>query len=395
MCSCIYIKRTPNPDDNDKPHISIVFAYVDDFVYTGSCKELIRKDIDQFRTIAKTTDPIWDARDLLGLEVTRNRKERTISLSMSKKIRTLYRALIKNYDLKERSRNVPIPLSGFITREEDIEKLPKDKQELLDEDGIKLYMSMIGSLIWIAGIRFDILTSLLYLTTATRGTRRHHLEMAWYCIQYLNRTHYIPLVLGGKDGIEVITHCDSSLGTGPRGRSIIGNMTQLGSRSGAIQATSKCTMYTYISIFEGEMDACSHAFKATNRVTNILKELQHQLCNTVKCYGDNNAVVDFVHGRGVAKGVRHMQLRMWYVREQHLAGNIEFDFIPGKLNPSDHLTKLADGTAHNVFTRAIMGLELLGEMNILETDKFMNEEDKQRVAKSEKEIQERLDGTIV
>ena len=37
---------------------------------------------------------------------------------------------------------------------------------------------------------------------------------------------------------------------------------------------------------------------------------------------DNKAMVNFINGEGAAKGVRHMELRMWYVRERYKQGNV-------------------------------------------------------------------------
>jgi hypothetical protein len=70
-------------------------------------------------------------------------------------------------------------------------------------------------------------------------------------------------------------------------------------------------------------------------------------------------MVRFVHGEGVAKGVRHMELRMWYVRERYKKGNVLVEWMTGKKIPADKLTKLGTREEHEGFTRDIMGLSLL------------------------------------
>ena len=50
--------------------------------------------------------------------------------------------------------------------------------------------------------------------------------------------------------------------------------------------------------------------------------------------------MDFLHGRGNPKGVRHMQLRMWYLREKILSGEIDFDHLADTLIVADRLTKV-------------------------------------------------------
>ena len=70
-------------------------------------------------------------------------------------------------------------------------------------------------------------------------------------------------------------------------------------------------------------------------------------------------MIEFVQGKGVAKGVRHMELRMWYVREKYMQGNIALDYMEGTVIPADKLTKLGNTVSHKKFTEDILGLRLL------------------------------------
>ena len=76
-------------------------------------------------------------------------------------------------------------------------------------------------------------------------------------------------------------------------------------------------------------------------------------------WSDNKAMVNFIHGEGVAKGVRHMELRMWYVRERYKEGNVVVDWMTGEEIPADKLTKLGTRETHEKFTRDVLGLSLL------------------------------------
>jgi len=76
-------------------------------------------------------------------------------------------------------------------------------------------------------------------------------------------------------------------------------------------------------------------------------------------FSDNEAMVEFVKGNGVAKGVRHVELRMWYIREQYQKGGMLFEHMKGTDIPVDHLTKLATVQDHVIFCTDIMGLGLL------------------------------------
>ena len=99
--------------------------------------------------------------------------------------------------------------------------------------------------------------------------------------------------------------------------------------------------------------------KRIRRVHNVLDELGIVLASVPCLFSDNTAMINFVHGDGVAKGVRHMELRMWYVREQYSTGGILLNYMPGVDIPTDKLTKLGTKESHAAFTRDIMGLNLL------------------------------------
>eukprot|EP01038_Epipyxis_sp_PR26KG_P014340 gene14340-19232_t len=79
-------------------------------------------------------------------------------------------------------------------------------------------------------------------------------------------------------------------------------------------------------------------------------------------------MINFViRGEGVAKGgVRHMELRMWYVRgEQYQKkGNIIIlNYMPGEIIPTDKLTKLGTTEEHKIFRDNMLGLNLLDNID--------------------------------
>ena len=73
-----------------------------------------------------------------------------------------------------------------------------------------------------------------------------------------------------------------------------------------------------LNIFEGELEGTSKCIQGVTRVMNILREFEAEIVKKPTIYGDNHAVVEFIHCRGAAPGVRHMQLRLWYIRESCL-----------------------------------------------------------------------------
>eukprot|EP01036_Dinobryon_divergens_P034000 gene34000-43929_t len=158
-------------------------------------------------------------------------------------------------------------------------------------------MAIVGALIWISGLRLDILFSTMYLACSS-----------------------LPLVLGGGPTIAIHGYSDASLGTGPKGRSIVSNLVKLSPEAGAITAKVTANQSVVTSSFEAELDGVT---------------------------------------RGVAKGLRHMELRMWYVREKYKEGTYVLDYMAGTIIPADKLTKLGTKAEHIEFTKDIMGHKLL------------------------------------
>jgi hypothetical protein len=255
---------------------------------------------------------------------------------------------------------VPIPQSGCIVKDYEFESLNNPEHaEYLSPRDIRHYLAVVGGLIWVSGLRFDIVFATMYLAWNTKQPRVHHMRMAEHVLAYLKTTRDLPLVLGGEEDIQVTTSTDASLGTAPKGRSVVANTTRLNARSGVVSAQSKATDVVFTSSFEAELDGVTRGLKANSRTINILTELRHVLKTVPRLWSDNMAMVKFIQGEGIAKGVRHMELRMWYVRERYKQGNVVIDWMSGKDIPADKLTKLGTREDHEAFTYDIMGHCLL------------------------------------
>jgi len=79
-------------------------------------------------------------------------------------------------------------------------------------------------------------------------------------------------------------------------------------------------------------------------------------------YSDNEAMINFIKGDSITKGIRHMELRLWYTRDEYKKGKFHLDHMSGDIIPADPCTKPTSITAHRENTKdIIMGLRLTGE----------------------------------
>lgn len=351
MCSCIYVRRYEDG-------VVFIYVFVDDYVAFGNVSCVLKRFIDELISVVKTTPPSYNATSILGMTITRDWDKHTISISLANKVAELGEMLgMANRVKKE----VPLPASGYIVNDSAFDAM-SDKRcaEYVDDDEITLYMQIVGSLIWISGARFDINFGVMYLTWFTKNPRVHHLTMAYYLASYLYYSKDVPLVLGGTGELVIETFFDASWGTGPKGRSISAVMVRLGEGSGCIVAKCTASASTVsMSSFEAELDCCTVAVKTTRRVKNIFDELQIKPVKLPHMYNDNLAMINFVKGEGTVKGARHMELRMWYVREMYSMGEFVLLHMEGIKLPPDRLTKSSTKEQQRVLVVFVMGINLL------------------------------------
>ena len=312
-----------------------MYHFEDDFLVTGSCAEELREFLLIFREVFKTTDPELDPKRVLGIDMVRIRKENIICLSMENKITGICESIGKLVT-SSRVRKVPIPISGVII---ELDELTGEKAISLTIKETETYMEYVGSVIWISGIRFEIKFAVVFLTWYTKDPRRHHMDIAIYLLQYLRHTRSLVLVLGGKAKMSAISFCDSSYGKGKSGRSIGANLVKVNEEAGAISGKVSATISTRLSSFEAEMDSRASGAKALLFVENLLEEFKTGERPIPVQFNDNLALKQFLEGNGNAKGIRHIELRMYFLRELGEMGKIQYKFRDGKTLQVDGITK--------------------------------------------------------
>jgi hypothetical protein len=191
----------------------------------------------------------------------------------------------------------------------------------------------------VPSIRTNLNYSIKIRLTGTTMQTRHticghvphmpHVYMPHHVVCFLYTIRNEPLVFGGCDDIRVHTYSDSSYGTGRDGRSISGHFTRRGPKSGAICGRSHLSRYTRLSVFSSELESLTGAVKSTMRFQYILHALQMQPDVPLQ-YADNKAMIDFVKSNAEAKGVRHPEIKMYFVREKFQMSLFDLQHIYGR-----------------------------------------------------------------
>jgi hypothetical protein len=107
---------------------------------------------------------------------------------------------------------------------------------------------------------------------------------------------------------------DTLLVTGPNGPSVKGALSKLHPNSGAILAKASATQAIVLSLFEAELIGYTTASSIARMLENTMQDLHiynHDPQTII--YNDNKAMIGYIYGDSTAKGVCHMQLRLWYL----------------------------------------------------------------------------------
>lgn len=115
------------------------------------------------------------------------------------------------------------------------------------------------------------------------------------------------------------------------------------------------TLYVRLSSFEAEMEAMNVTVKLMNWVLKVKDDIIGRVADIPVVYGDNRAMIDFIKEDGEAKGVRHIELKMYYVREEFRKGRFNLEFMSGVRIPADLLTKVGSSKDFGVFREYILG----------------------------------------
>jgi len=181
---CVYIKKSKTD------RRILIGLYVDDTIISVHKEDLMEWESDKQRIGA--TFPIKDLGEchwILNVKVTRDRKNRTITLSQQ-----AYADRIAAEHGLDRTRTVSTPI-----RIEDLYLNDKEKSKTLNKQEHKKYQSIVGELLYAANItRPDLSFAVGRLCQRVSNPEEHHLAAAKRVMRYLGQTSHFSLVFGSN-----------------------------------------------------------------------------------------------------------------------------------------------------------------------------------------------------
>ena len=316
--TCVYIK---NEEENQK---LIVTIWVDDLIIVGSNMSIVNKFKIAISRRFNMKD-IGELKWILGIEIKRDRANRTIKLSQS----TYISQMLQNFGMFD-CKPIGTPIEGNLRR------LRGGKPDTN-------YMSIVGSLLYASMVsRPDITYSVQALSRHFQSTGPEHLVAAKRVLKYLKGTIDKGIIYRGhKDpdhSTSLIGYSDSDWGSDiDTRRSTTGYIFTL--NSGAISWGSKLQPTVALSSAEAEYMAVSSAVQEGVHLRQLLGDLGYRLDEPTTIYEDNMGCIALSNNPVFHKRTKHIDIRYHFVRERVESGVIEIRYLPTNQQLADIFTK--------------------------------------------------------
>ena len=307
-----------------------ILVYVDDLILAtpnkgtmADLKSLIRR----FYTI-KDNGPISF---YLNLHFLRNRKERTIAIHQTKKIREL----LSDYsELVGAPSKLPARPNVILTKD----MCPSNPEEI---DAMKRlpFRNILGRLLHICiTARPDIAFAVNNVGRFASNPGQNHFQALIQILKYLKSTQNLVLLMGGKvEKIRVHSYSDSDWA---------GDIDQRRSRSGfsifsgksLLIWASKLQSNTAKSTVEAEYNSLSSTVSFMLWVRNLLGELGFAQNDLSRMFEDNKSCIDTAKSGKNLPGTKHIDIAIHFIRD-HVDSEIEITQIASNDNVADFFTK--------------------------------------------------------
>jgi hypothetical protein len=309
----------------------IIGVYVDDMLVLGANPLEVEKTIKGISSKWQIKD-LGNVRQILGLQVSRNRELKALRISQGPYVQDL----ITKLGL-DNARELSTPIAD----RESLGKARKE-EELADQTR---YQELIGSLMWLSQrTRPDIQYAVNQLSQHCSEPVVRHWNAAIRIVRYLKGTleYGITYQGGGIHGIRLQGYSDADYaGNIDDRRSTSGQIFFLGGGPVSWGSTKQRSVST--STTEAEYVALCEACKQGQWLRGLLRELNcTKFMNptlATPIFSDNQAAIAISKDPIAHSRTKHIDVRYHYIRELVSSGKTVIDYIRTEDMAADALTK--------------------------------------------------------
>ncbi|CAI5976025.1 unnamed protein product [Closterium sp. NIES-64] len=314
-----------------------ILVYVDDLVFAIADTAGLAHVKSELQKRHTCTD-LGELRSYLGLQITRDRARRTITLTQSHMVEQVLERFGFTYSSPQAT-----PLS---TRHS-LSALPSD--ESVESSGP--YPELVGCLMYLMTCTRPDLAyplSILARYVAPGRHRPEHMAAAKRVLRYLCSTSGMGLVLGGRSPVVLTGHADASWADDQATqRSSQGYTFNLGSGSVSWRATRSSSVLG--SNCEAEIYARAMAAQELRWLTYLLSDLGEPPRSPPVLYIDNKAMRALCREQRLEHRTKHIALRYFLARELQQRGQLRLAYVASEANTADVFTKALPPCDHQRF----------------------------------------------
>ncbi|CAI7932775.1 unnamed protein product [Closterium sp. NIES-54] len=314
-----------------------VLVYVDDLVFVTADTEALAHVKSELQKRHTCTD-LGELTSYLGLRITRDRAQRTITLTRSHMVQQVLQRLGFTYSSPP---STPLPIGHSLSAP------PLDESV----EPSYPYLELVGCLMYLMTCTRPDLAyplSLLDRYVAPGRHRKVHWDAAKRVLRYLCSTSGMGLVLGGRARVVLTGHADASwvddLATQ---RSSQGYTFSLG--SGSVSSRSTRLSSVLSSSCEAEIYAGAMAAQELRWLTYLLTDLGEAPRSPPVLYVDNKAMLALCQEHRLENRTKHIALRYFLARELQQRGQLRLAYVASRANTADVFTKALQPCDHQRF----------------------------------------------
>ncbi|CAI7930968.1 unnamed protein product [Closterium sp. NIES-54] len=311
-----------------------ILVYVDDLVFATADTARLAHVKFELQKRHTCTD-LGELRSYLGLQITRDRARRTITLTQSHMVQQV----LQRFDFTYSS-----PQATPLSTRHLLSALPSD--ESVEPSGP--YPELVGCLMYLMTCTRPDLAypqSILARYVAPGRHRPEHMAAAKRVLRYLCTTSGLGLVLGGRSQGILTGHANASwvddLATQ---RSSQGYTFSLGSGSVSWRSTRSSSVLSSsceAEIYAGAMDA-----QELRWLTYLLTDLGEPPRSPPVLYVDNKAMLALCREHRLEHRTKHIALHYFLARELQQRGQLRLAYVASQANTADIFTKALQPCDH-------------------------------------------------
>jgi hypothetical protein len=318
----------------NKEHNVYVLVYVDDILVIAKDQTTANKVKTALMSVFDTRD-LGDATYFLGMELVRNRQERTLKIVQ----RRMTEELVSKYGLKD-GKIKAVPMSSSTKLTKTIEGKELDKSTYA-------YSELVGSLLYLAVCtRPDIAYAVGALARYMAAPSMEHWTAAKAVVRYLAGTVNYGIVFGRGGTSEMTGYCDADYaGDIDTRRSTTGYTFIL--HGGVVSWSSRLQPTVAVSTTEAEYMAAAAAVKEALWLRKLLLDLGIN-AGTLKINCDNQGAIKLLKHPIASVRSKHIDVIHHFARERVARKEVVFDYIDTERMIADCMTKALPEGKFNV-----------------------------------------------